>query len=263
MHRSASSFVVVVIATSASIAAAAAAAPAPEVIATCGDSKIDVVAGSAGAAGELHAQIAGADGSRWSFAATISLARIDEKTRTITVENLHTPRDKEPTPSGMCIDVLLDSKKVILRHASEGPPDPAYAVDLEKCTFAAGGDAAIAGLVPPPTEPLGCTPVIVHGTYRAQVGQVAKLPEADADREAQALCEDHQKTIEARSRLEAVISDRAAHDRIAARGAALLHTEPATFAPARDPPQAALAWQDPRSCSSRRPHARRDGLPRN
>jgi len=133
--------------------------------------------------------------------------------------------DKDVAPASLFIDVLVDDKKVLFRHASEGGTDPEYVADLDRCSFGAGGDAALAGLVPPPAEPLGCAAAIVHGTYRTQVTQVAKLSEAEADREAQALCEDHQKTIEARNRLEQVIADRAAHDRIAARGAALQRTE--------------------------------------
>ena len=228
MHRWVSLFAVVVIVAVTSVARAA---PALVSVATCGDSKIEVVAGSNGGAGELHALIVAPNGIRWSFTANVAMARIGAKTRTITVEGVRTQErkpargDKDVAPSGLFIDVLVDDKKVILRHASEGAPDPAYVADLDKCGFGAGGDAAIADLVPPPAEPLGCALAIVQGTYRAQVAQVAKLPKADADREAQALCEDHQKTIEARSRLEAAISDRAAHDRIAARGAALLRTE--------------------------------------
>ena len=228
MHRWASLFAVVVIVAVTSVAGAA---PAPVSIATCGDSKLEVVAGSNGGAGELHALIITPNGNRWSFVATVGLARIGAKTRTITVEDVRTQErkpsrgDKDVAPSSLFIDVLLGDKKVLLRHASEGGADPAYVADLDKCSFGAGGDAALAGLVPPPAEPVGCAPAIVRGTYRAQVTQVAKLSEVDADREAQALCDDHQKTIEARNQLEQAISDRAAHDRIAARGAALLRSE--------------------------------------
>ncbi len=204
------------------------AAPSPVTIATCGDSSLEVTAGANGGTATLHAVVVTGHGDRWSFTANVGLARVGAKTRTITVEDVQTqerkpPGGKDAGPSGLFMDLLLDDKKVILRHASEGAPDPAYAVDLEKCSFA--GDAAIAALVPPAAEPVGCAADIVHGTYRAQVTQAAKLSEADADREAQALCEDHQKTIDARNRLEQALSDRAAHDRIAARGAALLRIE--------------------------------------
>ena len=179
----------------------------------------------------LHAVVVTGHGDRWSFTANVGLVRLGAKTRTITVEDVHTaerkpPRgDKDVAPASLFIDVLVDDKKVLFRHASEGGADPEYVTDLDKCSFGAGGDAALAGLVPPPAEPLGCAAAIVHGTYRTQVTQVARLSEADADREAQALCEDHQKTIEARNRLEQAIADRAARARIAARGAALMRSE--------------------------------------
>jgi hypothetical protein len=207
------------------------AAPAPVAIATCGDSSLEVTPGANGGAATLHAVVVTGHGDRWSFTANVGLARIGAKTRTITAEDVHTverkpPRgDRDVAPSALFIDVLVADKKVLFRHASEGGADPEYVADLDKCSFGAGGDAALAGLVPPPAEPLGCAAAIVHGTYRTQVMQVAKLSEAEADREAQALCEDHQKTIEARNRLEQAIADRAAHDRIAARGAALMRTE--------------------------------------
>jgi hypothetical protein len=200
-------------------------------IASCGDSKIDVVAGSGGGAGQLHAQVVAPSGKRWSFVAAVGLARIGVKTRTIAVEDIRTQErtpsrgDKDVVPSALVIDVWLDDKKLILRHASEGGGDPEYVVDLDKCSFGSDGDAALAGLGPPPTEPRGCAAATVRGSYHTQVTRVAKLSEADAEREAKALCEDHQKTIDARNRLEQVISDRAAHDRIAARGAALMRAE--------------------------------------
>lgn len=227
MHRWSSFLVAIVMFAATSVARGA---PAPVTLATCGDSKLDVVAGSSGAPGELHAVIAAANGNRWSFVATVGLARLGARTRTLTVEDVRTQdgkpsRGKDAAPSQLFVDLLIDDKKLLLRHASEGGSDAEYAVDLDKCSFGAAGDAALAALVPAPTEPLGCAPATVRGTYRAQVAQVAKLPDADADREAQALCEDHQKTVEARNRLEQAISDRAAHDRIAARGAALMRSE--------------------------------------
>jgi len=160
------------------------------------------------------------------------MARLGAKTRTITVESITTVegtavRGKRAAPSGLFIDLLLDDKKLLLRHTSEGGPDPDYAVDLDRCSFAREADGALAALVPPPAEPAGCAPDTVRGSYRTQVARVAKLSDADADREARALCEDHQKTLEARTHLEQALSDRAARDRIAARGAAVMKTEDA------------------------------------
>lgn len=217
--------------TLALVPALASAAPSPVAIATCGDSSLEVTGGADGAAGSLRAVVVGARGDRWVFTAGIGVVRIGLTTRTITVEDIRTQErkpsrgDKDVAPSSLFIDLLIDERKIVLRHASEGGADPAYVVDLDRCSFGAGSDEALAALAPPPIEPRGCDAAIVRGSYRTQVNRVAKLSEADADREAQALCEDHQKTIEARDRLEAAISDRAARARITARGAALLRTE--------------------------------------
>lgn len=212
--------------------AAAHAAPTPAVIAKCGDSAIDVTPGPDGGTATLHGVIVGAGGDRWSFTASVGMARLGAKTRTITVESVRTVegtpvRGKGAAPSGLFIDLLLDDRKLVLRHASEGGGDPDYAADLERCRFAREADGVLATLVPPPAEPTGCAPDTVQGSYRTQVARVARLSDADAAREARALCEDHQKTIEARNRLEQAISDRAARDRITARGAAVMKTEDA------------------------------------
>jgi hypothetical protein len=203
----------------------ASAAPAPVAIATCGDSTIEVTAGADGGTASLRAVIV-SGATRWGFTAHVGLARLGAKTRTLLIEDTRTSERKPAgaaAPSGLIVDLLLDDKKLLLRHASEGGADPAYALDLDRCSF--DHDAAIAALVPPPTEPVGCLPAIVKAAYRTQVTRVATLPDAEADHEAQRLCEDHQKTIEARAALEAAISDRAARDRVAARGPALLRTE--------------------------------------
>ena len=205
------------------------AAPGAIVIAKCGESALAVIPGANDAAATLHGVIA-TGSARWSFTASVGLARVGARTRTITVEEIRTverrpSRSKEAAPSALFIDVLLDERRVALRHASEGGGDPAYAHDLERCTFTADGEAALAALVPPPTEPVGCAPDVVQAGYRTQVAQAEKLSEADEVHEAEALCEDHQKTIEARNRLEQAITDRAARDRVAVRGAALLRSE--------------------------------------
>ncbi|HET9624230.1 MAG TPA: hypothetical protein VFP84_22810 [Kofleriaceae bacterium] len=207
------------------------AGASPITIAVCGDSKLAVVAGDKPTTGELHATVVSA-GSRWTFTARLGQVRIGGKTRTISIEDLATqerlpPRGNDATPSGMSIDVLRDDKKVVLRHASEGGADREYAVDLAKCSFPREGDVALATFVPPPVEPVGCAAAVVAGTYRKQIAQVAQLGDAEADRAAQALCEDHQKTLAARARLEQAITDRAARARVAARGAALFHVEDA------------------------------------
>jgi hypothetical protein len=227
-----------VLSSSLSLVAAAAApsaaraAPAPVVLATCGDSAIEVTPAAAGESASLRGVVAAKPGERWVFTASIGQARLGDRTRTIGVEDLHTvervpPRAKDAAPGGLFIDFLVDDRKVLLRHASEGGEDPAYAVDLAKCSFAPEGEATLAALAPPPVEPMGCGPDAIRAGYRRQILRVAKVSDADAEREAKALCEDHQKTMEARSRLERAISDRAARTRITARGAALIKSEDA------------------------------------
>lgn len=204
------------------LCAPALAHAAPVAIARCGDSTLDLTVD--GPTGTLRAVIA-SGGVRWTLTGHVSLSRLGNRTRTIAIEDLktveRTPDGK--TPAGLVFDAFLDDKKLILRHAAEGDPDIDYAADLDKCTFS--GDAALTALVPPPSEPPGCAPAIVKASYRTQVTRVAKLPAGEIDREAQLLCEDHQKTIAARARLEAAISDRTAKDRQKARGAQLLKVE--------------------------------------
>jgi hypothetical protein len=206
-------------------------AEAGVVIGTCGDSEIEATAGTGGGAATLRGLVVTA-GERWSFTGHVSMARLGARTRTVVVEDLRTverkpPRAKDTAPSGLFIDLLLDDKKLVLRHASEGDADPAYALDLDHCTFHRATDGVLEEMVPPPAEPPGCAPAQVRSSYRTQVTRVAKLSDADTDREAQALCEDHQKTLDARTHLEQAISDRAARDRLAARGPALLKVEAA------------------------------------
>jgi len=207
------------------------AAPQAVSIVKCGDSAIEVTPVAGGGTASLHGVIATAAGERWGFTANVGLTRLGAKSRTITVEDVRTVEFKPPhgkdTPSALFIDLWLDDKKLVLRHASEGGADPDYAVDLDKCSFAREGDGVLAALAPLPAEPAGCAPEAVRGGYRTQVDRAARLADADAAREAQALCEDHQKTIEARGRLEQALSDRAARDRLAARGAAVRKTEEA------------------------------------
>jgi hypothetical protein len=188
-------------ATIATAPSLAHAAPPPVVIARCGDTTIDVAGAGA------HGTIVTAAGERWRFTANVAMARFGANTRTVAVEDVRTieRRPARPAPSALMVDLLLSDKKLVVRHASEGGADPDYAVDVAHCSF--DGDAAIAALVPPPSEPRGCGPDVAR------------------DREAQALCEDHQKTLDARDRLEEAISDRAARDRAAARGAAVMAAE--------------------------------------
>jgi hypothetical protein len=210
--------------------ALAAAAPTPVTVAACGDSRVEVTPGAQGGTPSLNAVIV-SGAIRWSFTASVGLVRLGAKTRTITVEELHTQdrtpaaRAKDATPAALVLDLLLEDNKLVLRHASEGGADPAYAVDLGQCRF--DNDAALAGLQPPPVEPVGCAPAVIAAGYRTQIAQAAQLADADATREAQALCEDHQKTIEARTKLEQALSDRAARERSTTRGAALLRVEQA------------------------------------
>ena len=210
----------VVISTLAAAAVAHADPPAVA-IALCGDSKLEVVAGANGGRGELHATVA-TGASPWTFTAKIDEVRIGGKARTLSIEGL-VSQDRAAVPPALSIDLLTDARKVLLRHASEGGADAEYVADLAKCSFPREADVALATFVQPPTEPAGCAPALVRDVYRKQVDQAAKLADADADREAHALCADHQATLDARGKLEQAITDRMAHDRIAARGSALFH----------------------------------------
>src|SRR6201999_1250520 len=110
------------------------------------------------------------------------------------------PRAQDAPPPAMSIDLLADDKKVLLRHASEGSGDLEVALDLAKCSFPREGDVALATFVHVAAEAPGCAPAIVRDTYKKQIAQAAKLADDAADREAQALCDDHQKTLEARGK---------------------------------------------------------------
>jgi hypothetical protein len=223
-RRSCAAFVGLLLAASS-----AHAAPLPLEVARCGDSRIEIMAAPGRASTELRATVV-TGAARWRFAASVGLVRLGARTRTITVEEVRTqerrpPRDKDVAPSALFIDLLLDEKKLILRHASEGGSDPDYAIDLDKCSFGSSAEAVLVSLQPASSDASGCADDTVTVVYLSQVTRVATLAAVDAEREAKVLCEDHQKTIEARHRLEQAISDRAAHDRIAARGPALLRTE--------------------------------------
>jgi len=202
-------------------ASTAHAAPTAVVtIATCGQSKLEVVPKGA-TPGELRGTLAGGA----TFIAPMGVVTFGSKTRTINVTDVKLTA-KGAAPSGLIVDLLFDEKKVLLRHSSEGPPDVDYAVDLDKCVFNREADGVLLAFVAPPAEPIGCAPAQVRGPYRTQIDLVAKLPDAEASREAQSLCDDHQKTIEARGKLERETWDRIARSRIAAKsGPALLHTE--------------------------------------
>jgi len=214
--------------------AAAASTPAPvraeasKPLASCGSSQLELVTPKGGTA-EVRAQLATPKGA-WAFSAKVSLVRVGKRTRTIAVDE---PRPegggKSPyatQPSQVFLDLLVDDKKLIARHASEGAPDPEIALDLTGCTFGADGDALLAGLAEPPPEPAGCEAAILRKTYAPQVAAL-KLSAADADRTARGLCEDHQQTLAARARLEQRLADQAARKRAAARGKALLRVEEA------------------------------------
>lgn len=198
------------------------AAPAATVtIATCGDATVELVPRGA-SPGELRVTAGGA-----AFTAPMGVVTLGSRTRTLNVADVK-HAGQGPAPTGLIVDLLFDENKVLLRHANEGPPDVDYAADLDRCTFNREADGALLAFVAPPAEPIGCAPAQVRGPYRTQVARVATLGDAELEREAQALCEDHQKTIEARAKLERALWDRIARSRIAAKtGAALLHAEDA------------------------------------
>src|SRR5262245_52202859 len=144
---------------------AAAAHAAPVTLASCRDGRVEMAPTAGGRTGELRVQL---PAKRGTWTARVTVARVGARTRTLVVENVAVqPAGK--APSQLFADLLLDDKKVIFRHASEGDGDPAIALDLVQCTF--DGDPAIATLVAPPAEAPGCAAL---EPYRAKVAQVAK-----------------------------------------------------------------------------------------
>lgn len=210
----------------AAVPAPAARAEPARSIATCGSSQLELAIGKGGTA-ELRAQLATPKGT-WRFAASVGLARVGKRTRTLAVEE---PRAQgggaspyATQPSQVFLDLFVDAKKLTARHASEGAPDPEIALDLTGCRFAPELDGLLARLAEPPPEPAGCDAAILRKTYAPRLAAV-KLAEAEAERAARALCEDHQGTLAARARLEQRLADGAARQRAAARGKALLRVE--------------------------------------
>src|SRR5262245_12278568 len=192
-------------------AAPAARAEPAKPIATCGSSRLELEIPKGGAAAELHGQLVTPKG-KWQFAAKVGLARVGKRTRTIAAEE---PRAEGGStspyaaqPSQVWLDLFVDDKKLNARHASEGGTDPEISLGFTGCQFGPELDALLAGLAEPP-EPAGCDAAILRKTYAPQIAPL-KLPASDAERAARALCEDHQKTIAARARLEQRLSDQAA-----------------------------------------------------
>ena len=239
----------------ACLAAAPAARAAPDKsLAVCGGSQLELVPGKGGAAAEVHGQLVTPKG-KWQFVAKVGLARVGQRTRTIAAEE---PRadgsGAQPyaaQPSQVFLDLFVGDKKLIARHASEGGTDPEIALDLGGCQLGAGFDAVLAGLAEPPPEPAGCEAAVLRKTYAPQVAALG-LPAADAERAARTLCEDHQKTIAARARLEQRLADQAAQQRAGARGRALLRVEEARI----------KAWEGVDACVAKAAPAEPLSLPK-
>jgi hypothetical protein len=207
-------------------APAARAEPDPS-LAVCGASQLELSPGKGGAAAEVRGQLATPKGT-WQFVAKVGLARVGQRTRTLAVEE---PRADGKAaspyaaqPSQVFLDLFPGDKKLTARHASEGGTDPEIALTLTGCRFGAGQGALLAGLAEPRPEPAGCDAATLRKSYAPRIAPLG-LGAAEADRAARALCEDHQKTIAARVRLEQRLSDQAAQQRAAARGRALLRVE--------------------------------------
>jgi hypothetical protein len=208
-------------------AASAARAEPAKSIAVCGSSQLELVIPRGGAAAELHAQLVTPKG-KWQFAAQVGLARVGRSARTIAVEEPRAEGGAAPPyaaqPSQLFLDLLVGDKKLVARHASEGGTDPEIALDLTGCRFGAELDALLAGLAEPPPEPAGCDAATLRKAYAPRIAPLS-LPAADADKAGRQLCDDHQKTLAARARLEQRLTDQAARQRAAARGKALLRVE--------------------------------------
>jgi hypothetical protein len=219
------------------LGAALAAAPATAraegavALATCGTSTVELLPIAAGAAPEVRASLATPRGV-WQFTATVGQARAGQRTRTFALEEPRAaPGARSPyaaQPTQVTLDLFVETGKLIARHASEGAPDPAIAIDLDRCTFATGAAAgavdALVTRLAEATDPLGCDAAHVRKAYVPQLA-AARVPPADAEREARALCEATQPALAARARLEQRLSDRAADQRAQARGPALLRVE--------------------------------------
>ena len=217
----------------AAIAAATVAAAPSDVraepatpLVTCGASQLELVPAKGDAAAEVRARLVTPKGP-WQLTAKVGMARAGRRTRTLAVEE---PRAEKGggagyavMPSQLFLDLFVDDKKLAVRHASEGGADPEIVLDFTGCKPGADLDKVFAKLVEPP-EGAGCGPAVLRARYQPQLAPL-KLPAADAEREARALCEDHQKTLAAHLRLEQRLSDQAARQRAAARGPAIGRTE--------------------------------------
>jgi hypothetical protein len=210
-------------------AAPAARAESGKPIATCGGSQLELVTPKGGGTAEVRGQLVAPKG-KWQFAANVGLARVGKRTRTIAIEEPRPdgggPSPYATQPSQVWLDLFVDEKKLTARHASEGAPDPEIALTFTGCQLGPDLDGLLAALAEPPPEPAGCDGAILKQTYAPRIAPL-KLAAADAEREARALCEDHQKTLAARARLEQRLADQAAQQRAAARGKALLRVEEA------------------------------------
>jgi hypothetical protein len=217
------------------------AEPASPLVA-CGGSQLEVVLPKGGDAAELRAKLVTPKGP-WQFTAKVGMARAGKRTRTIAADE---PRAEKGggagyavMPTQLFIDLFVDDKKLALRHASEGGADPEIVLDFTGCKAGADLDKVFAKLVEPP-EDAGCGPAVLKAKYQPQLAPL-KLPAAEVEREAKALCEEHQKALAARIRLEQRLSDQAAGKRVAARGVAIGRTEEARF----------KAWEAVDACLAR------------
>lgn len=203
------------------------AEPASPLVA-CGASQLEVVLPKGGGGAELRAKLVTPKGP-WQFTAKVGMARAGKRTRTLAADEPKAEKGGGAgyavMPSQLFIDLFVDDKKLAVRHASEGGADPEIVLDLTGCKPAADLDKVFAKLVEQP-EDAGCAPALLKSRYQAQLAPL-KLPAADAEREAKALCEEHQKALAARLRLEQRLSDQAAQKRVAARGLAIGRTEEA------------------------------------
>jgi hypothetical protein len=202
----------------------ATAAREPVAIATCsakaGQSKLELVP-ITGEMPVLRAELATPKGA-WKLEARVGLVRAGAATRTIAVEDLkllpgNAATSYKTMPTQLTLDLFLDTKKLNVRHASEGAPDPHVALDLTGCVYAETLDASLAGLGEA-TEAAGCEPALL-GSYAKQLAPL-QLPPADAARDARTLCEAHQPVIAAGAALEQRLADAAARRRATSKRAA-------------------------------------------
>lgn len=193
-------------------------------IATCGNSKVELVTEHDDATRALHVTIAHG-GSAWTFRANVAQFADGEKVWTFTLDGLKTEgRAPRNLPLALTMDVWSDDQKVVFRHPAKGKADHDYLADLDHCDVDSLIYFKLIALRPPFPDPSACgdaeTPPV-----RKEVEQLTKLTGAPLDDATDDLCFDRVKTGAARFALERSLLAHTSQARLTARGPALLQLE--------------------------------------